>query len=83
MDVRTTLLPSWGTLLLYHVERRTEGADVPQHIMKVAKSSDLELVFFYHGMNVLETLGDWNEKMGIEIVRTGKMNIVEDIDGDI
>lgn len=23
---------------MYHVERRTEGAEVPQHIMKVAKS---------------------------------------------
>jgi hypothetical protein len=25
-------------LLLYHVERSTDGADVPQHIMNVAKS---------------------------------------------
>jgi hypothetical protein len=38
MDVRTTLRPSWGTLLLYHVDRRTDGAEVPQHIMNVAKS---------------------------------------------
>jgi len=38
MDVRTTRRPSCGTLLLYHVERRTEGAEVPQHIIKVAKS---------------------------------------------
>lgn len=36
-EVRTTLRPSWGTLLLYHVERSTEGAEVPQHIIKVAK----------------------------------------------
>ena len=38
MDVRTTRRPSWGTLLLYQVERRTDGAEVPQHIMNVAKS---------------------------------------------
>ncbi len=38
IEVRTTRRPSWGTLLLYHVERSTDGADVPQHIMNVAKS---------------------------------------------
>ena len=39
IDVRTTLRPSWGSLLLYQVESRTLGALVPQHIIKVAKST--------------------------------------------
>lgn len=36
-EVKTTRRPSWGVLLLYQVESRTDGADVPQHIMNVAK----------------------------------------------
>ena len=36
-EVRTTRRPSCGVLLLYQVDSRTEGAEVPQHIMKVAK----------------------------------------------
>lgn len=33
----TTLRPSCGILLLYHVLNKTLGAAVPQHIIKVAK----------------------------------------------
>lgn len=29
IEVRTTRRPSWGTLLLYHVESSTDGALVP------------------------------------------------------
>lgn len=36
-EVRVIRRPSCAMLLLYQVERRTEGAEVPQHIIKVAK----------------------------------------------
>lgn len=35
-DVRTTRRPSCAILLLYHVESRTDGADVPHVIINVA-----------------------------------------------
>jgi hypothetical protein len=35
-DVRTTLRPSEAMLLLYQVDKRTDGAEVPQTIMKHA-----------------------------------------------